>query len=125
MAGSQWFRGFQKLPKKRLCASCVLSLARVGVPIQSAVADSCPLVVFLSQAPDFASTKEEPQPLCRVEAAGVYPAFCVADACSAGSASGISRLYLWRLFSLDKLNGYLERDPVPSELTYRVPTRHR
>lgn len=46
MAGSQWFRGFQKLPKKRLCASCVLSLARVGVLIQSAVADSCPLVVF-------------------------------------------------------------------------------
>ncbi|XP_071896784.1 cilia- and flagella-associated protein 65 isoform X2 [Anas platyrhynchos] len=80
--------------------------------------------ICTSTAPDFASTKEEPQPLCRVEAAGVYPAFCVADACSAGSASGISRLYLWRLFSLDKLNGYLERDPVPSELTYRVPTRH-
>uniref|UniRef100_A0A493T5U6 Cilia and flagella associated protein 65 n=2 Tax=Anas platyrhynchos platyrhynchos TaxID=8840 RepID=A0A493T5U6_ANAPP len=80
--------------------------------------------ICTSTAPDFASTKEEPQPLCRVEAAGVYPAFCVADACSAGSASGVSRLYLWRLFSLDKLNGYLERDPVPSELTYRVPTRH-
>ncbi|XP_032045948.1 cilia- and flagella-associated protein 65 [Aythya fuligula] len=80
--------------------------------------------ICTSTAPELASTKEEPQPLCRVEAAGVYPAFCVADACSAGSAGGVSRLYLWRLFSLDKLNGYLEQDPVPSELTYRVPTRH-
>ncbi|XP_066855446.1 cilia- and flagella-associated protein 65 isoform X1 [Anser cygnoides] len=75
-------------------------------------------------APDLASTKEEPQSLCRVEATGVYPAFCIADACSAGSASGVSTLYLWRLFSLDKLNEYLEQDPAPSELTYRVPTRH-
>uniref|UniRef100_A0A8B9DIV1 Cilia and flagella associated protein 65 n=1 Tax=Anser cygnoides TaxID=8845 RepID=A0A8B9DIV1_ANSCY len=82
------------------------------------------ILVFLSQAPDLASTKEEPQSLCRVEATGVYPAFCIADACSAGSASGVSTLYLWRLFSLDKLNEYLEQDPAPSELTYRVPTRH-
>ncbi|NWU94723.1 CFA65 protein, partial [Upupa epops] len=70
------------------------------------------------------STKEKHQPLCCIVAAGVYPTFCITDACSAGSASGISKLHLWRLFSLDKLNEYLEQDPTPSELTYRVPTRY-
>ncbi|NXI43348.1 CFA65 protein, partial [Galbula dea] len=75
-------------------------------------------------APDLASTKEEQQPLCCIVATGVYPTFCVADACSAGSASSISKLQLWRLFSLDTLNDYLEQDPTPGELTYRVPTRH-
>ncbi|KFP73234.1 Coiled-coil domain-containing protein 108, partial [Acanthisitta chloris] len=48
-------------------------------------------------ATDLASTKE-PQPLCCIVARG--------------------------LFSLDTLNEYLERDLTPSELTYRVPTRH-
>ncbi|KAM6259969.1 cilia- and flagella-associated protein 65 isoform 4-T4 [Spheniscus humboldti] len=75
-------------------------------------------------ATDLASTKEEQQPLCCIVATGVYPTFCIADACSAGSASGLSKLHLWRLFSLDTLNEYLERDLTPSELTYRVPTRH-
>ncbi|NXD06142.1 CFA65 protein, partial [Nothocercus nigrocapillus] len=74
--------------------------------------------------PDFGSTKEEQQPLCSIVATGVYPTLCITDACSAGSARGISKLQLWRLFSLDTLNEYLERDPTPSELTYRVPTRH-
>ncbi|NXJ73978.1 CFA65 protein, partial [Trogon melanurus] len=74
--------------------------------------------------PDLVSKKEEQQPLCCIIATGVYPALCIADACSAGSASSISKLYLWKLFSLDTLNEYLERDPTPSELTYRVPTRH-
>ncbi|XP_055575401.1 cilia- and flagella-associated protein 65 [Falco cherrug] len=73
---------------------------------------------------DLASTKEEQQPLCCIVAKGVYPTFRIADACSAGSASGISKLHLWKLFSLDTLNEYLQRDPAPSELTYRVPTRH-
>ncbi|KAM6268884.1 cilia- and flagella-associated protein 65 [Porphyrio hochstetteri] len=75
-------------------------------------------------ATDVASTEKETRPLCCIVATGTYPTFCITDACSAGSASGISRLYLWRLFSLDTLNEYLERDPAPSELTYRVPTRH-
>ncbi|KAM9630301.1 cilia- and flagella-associated protein 65 [Morphnus guianensis] len=75
-------------------------------------------------ATDLASTTEEQQPLCCIVATGVYPTFCITDACSAGSASGISKLHLWRLFSLDTLNEYLERDPTPNELTYRVPTRH-
>ncbi|NWI97813.1 CFA65 protein, partial [Pitta sordida] len=73
---------------------------------------------------DLASTKEEQQPLCCIVATGIYPTLCITDACSAGSADNISKLHLWKLFSLDTLNEYLARDPAPSELTYRVPTRH-
>lgn len=80
---------------------------------------------FVSQVPDLASTKAEQRLLCCIEATGVHPTFHIADACSAGSASGISRLLLWRLLSLDTLNEYLQRDPAPSELTCSVPTRHR
>nr|XP_009674405.1 PREDICTED: coiled-coil domain-containing protein 108 isoform X1 [Struthio camelus australis] len=71
--------------------------------------------------PDLVSTKEEQQPLCCIVATGVYPTFCITDACS---FFFISKLHLWRLFSLDTLNEYLERDPTPRELTYRVPMRH-
>ncbi|XP_069717405.1 cilia- and flagella-associated protein 65 [Phaenicophaeus curvirostris] len=75
-------------------------------------------------ATDTVSTKEEQKPLCCIVATGVYPTLYTTDACSAGSASGISKSYLWRLFNLDTLNEYLQQDPTPSELTYRVPTRH-
>uniref|UniRef100_A0A8C5PZC7 Coiled-coil domain containing 108 n=1 Tax=Leptobrachium leishanense TaxID=445787 RepID=A0A8C5PZC7_9ANUR len=63
--------------------------------------------------------------LCRVTAHGVYPKFSVVDICPAGSARSLNKTQLWRLFSLEKLNTYLERDPTPEELIYRVPTRHR
>ncbi|NXY14896.1 CFA65 protein, partial [Atrichornis clamosus] len=75
-------------------------------------------------AADLASTEEEQQPLCWIVATGIYPTLCITDACSTGSASSFSRLHLWKLFSLDTLNEYLERDPTLGELTYRVPTRH-
>ncbi|NXM70139.1 CFA65 protein, partial [Serilophus lunatus] len=75
-------------------------------------------------ATDHASTKEEQQLLSCIVATGVYPTLCITDACSAGSTNNISKLHLWKLFSLDTLNEYLERDPAPGELTYRVPTRH-
>ncbi|XP_071418769.1 cilia- and flagella-associated protein 65 isoform X2 [Pithys albifrons albifrons] len=75
-------------------------------------------------ATDHASTEEEQQPLCCIVATGVYPTLCITDACSGGSANNISKLHLWGLFSLDTLNEYLQRDPTPGELTYRVPTRH-
>lgn len=55
----------------------------------------------------------------------VYPLLSILDVCPVGSAKGITRKHLWRLFSLDTLNSYLERDPTPQELTYEVPTRHR
>ncbi|NXG43747.1 CFA65 protein, partial [Psilopogon haemacephalus] len=80
--------------------------------------------VCTTNATGLVSTREEQQPLCCVVARGVYPTLHIADACSAGSAAGISKLHLWSLFSLDTLNEYLERDLTPSELTYRVPTRH-
>ncbi|XP_015214914.2 cilia- and flagella-associated protein 65 [Lepisosteus oculatus] len=66
----------------------------------------------------------EAQTLCQVCAEGVYPTLSVCDARSTGSMEGISKLQLWNLFSLDTLNSYLQRDPTPSELIYRVPTRH-
>ncbi|KAM9009589.1 cilia- and flagella-associated protein 65 isoform 7-T7 [Ara ararauna] len=75
-------------------------------------------------ATDLTSTEDQQQPLCCIVATGVYPTFCITDACSAGSGSGISKLHLWRLFSLDMLNKYLKQDPAPSELIYRVPSRH-
>lgn len=55
----------------------------------------------------------------------VYPLLSILDVCSMGSIEGITRKHLWHLFSLDRLNSYLERDPTPQELTFRVPTRHR
>ncbi|KAH0621232.1 hypothetical protein JD844_022312 [Phrynosoma platyrhinos] len=66
----------------------------------------------------------EKQSVCCVTATGIYPSICITDACGTGSARGISKLHLWRLFSLDTLNQYLEREPTPQELTFRVPTRH-
>ncbi|XP_050976101.1 cilia- and flagella-associated protein 65 [Labeo rohita] len=66
----------------------------------------------------------EPQSVCHVQAEGVYPTLEVMDARSCGSVEGLSKLQLWRLLNLDALNTYLRRDPSPSELTFRVPTRH-
>ncbi|KAL7881952.1 hypothetical protein AOLI_G00088010 [Acnodon oligacanthus] len=66
----------------------------------------------------------EPCSLCQVQAEGVYPTLEVTDVRSSGSMEGLSKLQLWRLFSLDSLNTYLHSDPSPPELTYRVPTRH-
>lgn len=48
------------------------------------------------------SVKGSRKPLCEVKAVGVYPALQVTDARCYGSASGISKSRLWRLFSLDK-----------------------
>ncbi|NXR64377.1 CFA65 protein, partial [Rhadina sibilatrix] len=80
--------------------------------------------ICTSRAAGLASTKEEQQPLCCVVATGVYPSLRITDACTTGIASSISKLHLWKLFSLDTLNEFLERDPTPGELTYKVPTRH-
>ncbi|XP_048049329.1 LOW QUALITY PROTEIN: cilia- and flagella-associated protein 65 [Megalobrama amblycephala] len=70
------------------------------------------------------SVEGEPQSICHVQAEGVYPILEVMDVRSCGSVEGLSKLQLWRLFNLDALNTYLRRDPSPSELTFRVPTRH-
>ncbi|MBZ3880635.1 Coiled-coil domain-containing protein 108, partial [Sciurus carolinensis] len=76
---------------------------------------------LLSHRDNKAGEKKE---LCQVSLVAVYPLLSILDACSMGSAEGITRKHLWRLFSLDLLNSYLTRDPTPWELTYKVPTRH-
>ncbi|XP_064420128.1 cilia- and flagella-associated protein 65 [Latimeria chalumnae] len=73
---------------------------------------------------DSSHSTEELQPLCSVSVDGVYPRLCISDARTAGSANGISKLQQWRLFSLEMLNTYLERDPTPLELIHKVPTRY-
>ncbi|KAM6178404.1 cilia- and flagella-associated protein 65 [Rhynchocyon petersi] len=66
----------------------------------------------------------EKRELCQVSLEGVYPLLSILDIYAMGSAEGITRKHLWHLFSLDTLNSYLERDPTPWELTYKVPTQH-
>ncbi|XP_018091209.1 cilia- and flagella-associated protein 65 isoform X2 [Xenopus laevis] len=75
-----------------------------------------------AQDPENAVGKE--QFLCCVTAQGVYPSLTIVDACPAGSASSLSKFQLWRFFSLERMNTYLQSDPTPEELIYRVPTRH-
>ncbi|NWH37950.1 CFA65 protein, partial [Chloropsis hardwickii] len=79
--------------------------------------------ICTSRAADLAS-KEKQKPLCCIVATAVYPTLRIADACMTGLASRFSKLYIWKLFSLDTLNEFLAQDPTPGELTYKVPTRH-
>ncbi|NXQ35424.1 CFA65 protein, partial [Alaudala cheleensis] len=106
-ARSKVFVHIKVRPARRLCYSWSIKYA-----------------ICTPRAADPASTKEEQQPLCCIVAAGVYPTLCITDACTTGIASNISKLRLWKLFSLDTLNEFLERDPTPGELTHKVPTRH-
>uniref|UniRef100_G1RCR5 Cilia and flagella associated protein 65 n=1 Tax=Nomascus leucogenys TaxID=61853 RepID=G1RCR5_NOMLE len=66
----------------------------------------------------------EKQELCCVSLVAVYPLLSILDVSSMGSAEGITRKHLWRLFSLDLLNSYLEHDPTPCELTYSAHPAH-
>ncbi|XP_040004712.1 cilia- and flagella-associated protein 65 isoform X2 [Xiphias gladius] len=65
-----------------------------------------------------------PQAVCEVRTKGVFPTLQVADVCSGGSVSRLSKVHLWKLFSLDSLNKHLLSDPSSVELTYGTPTRH-
>ncbi|XP_040912258.1 cilia- and flagella-associated protein 65 [Toxotes jaculatrix] len=65
-----------------------------------------------------------PQALCEVRAKGVFPTLQVTDVYSGGSEGTLSKVHLWKLFSLDSLNKYLLSNPSPAELTYGTPTRH-
>uniref|UniRef100_A0A3P8SQ41 Si:ch1073-349o24.2 n=1 Tax=Amphiprion percula TaxID=161767 RepID=A0A3P8SQ41_AMPPE len=62
--------------------------------------------------------------LCEVRAKGVFPTLQVVDACSGGSVGRLSKMHLWKFFSLDSLNEHLLSNPSPAELTFRTPTRH-
>uniref|UniRef100_A0A3B4UBL5 Cilia and flagella associated protein 65 n=1 Tax=Seriola dumerili TaxID=41447 RepID=A0A3B4UBL5_SERDU len=65
-----------------------------------------------------------PQPVCEVRAKGVFPTLQVTDVCGGGSVAGLSKVYLWKLLSLDSLNKHLLSIPSSAELTYGTPTRH-
>ncbi|NXY06369.1 CFA65 protein, partial [Pteruthius melanotis] len=77
--------------------------------------------ICTDKAGGLARRKEKRRSLCRIVATGTYPTLRITDAATAG---GASKLHIWKLFSLDTLNEYLEGNPTPGELTYRVPTRH-
>ncbi|KAM4558145.1 cilia- and flagella-associated protein 65 isoform 3-T3 [Odontesthes bonariensis] len=62
--------------------------------------------------------------LCEVRAKGVFPTLQVIDGCSGGSVGKLSKLHLWKLFSLDSLNQRLLSTPSPAELTFRSPIKH-
>lgn len=81
------------------------------------------LYISLSLPPGFVSSP--PQALCEVRANGVFPTLKVIDVFGSGSVDKLSKVHLWKLFSLDSLNKHLLSNPSPVELTYTTPTRHR
>ncbi|XP_068428766.1 cilia- and flagella-associated protein 65 isoform X2 [Clinocottus analis] len=64
-----------------------------------------------------------PQAVCEVRAKGVFPTLQVIDVCSGGSVGRLSKVHVWKLFSLDRLNEHILSNPSPAELTYRTSTR--
>nr|XP_030133177.3 cilia- and flagella-associated protein 65 isoform X5 [Taeniopygia guttata] len=107
-ARSKVFVRVKVRPARRLCYTWLIKYA-----------------ICTARAADLASAKEKQQQfLCCIVATGVYPTLCITDACTIGTASRNSKMHIWKLFSLDTLNEFLERDPTPGELTYKVPTRH-
>uniref|UniRef100_UPI0037E8BD37 cilia- and flagella-associated protein 65 n=1 Tax=Semicossyphus pulcher TaxID=241346 RepID=UPI0037E8BD37 len=65
-----------------------------------------------------------PKAVCEVRAEGVFPTLKVIDVCSTGSMAPLSKVHLWKLFSLDNFNKFLLCNPSTAELTYRTPVRH-
>ncbi|XP_059199527.1 cilia- and flagella-associated protein 65 [Centropristis striata] len=65
-----------------------------------------------------------PQAVCEVRTKGVFPTLQVIDVHSGGSVSQLSKVHLWKLFSLDTFNEHMLSNPSSAELTYTTPTRH-
>lgn len=65
------------------------------------------------------------QDVCEVHAQAVFPSLQVVNVCGGGSLGNLSKLNLWKLFSLDSLNEQLLWNPSPAELTSRLPNKHR
>jgi hypothetical protein len=61
--------------------------------------------------------------LCQMTANGVFPKIRVTDIKAIGSASNLSKDYLWRLFAVDSLNSTLSCEPNAEELIYSIATR--
>ncbi|XP_028250251.1 cilia- and flagella-associated protein 65 isoform X2 [Parambassis ranga] len=70
------------------------------------------------------SVSSPPQALCDVRAKGVFPTLQVIDICGGGGVSWLSKVQLWKLFSVDSLNKRLLCNPSSAELTFKIPTRH-
>nr|XP_019945243.1 PREDICTED: cilia- and flagella-associated protein 65 [Paralichthys olivaceus] len=70
------------------------------------------------------SVSSPPQAVCEVRAKGVFPTLQVTDVCGGGSSGRLSKMHLWKLFSLDSLNQHLLSTPSSAELIYRTPTKH-
>ncbi|XP_061648370.1 LOW QUALITY PROTEIN: cilia- and flagella-associated protein 65 [Phyllopteryx taeniolatus] len=65
-----------------------------------------------------------PQPVCEVRGKGVFPTLQVTDVFSGGIVAWLSKTYVWKLLSVDSLNGQLVCMPSPVEHSYRSPRRH-
>lgn len=65
------------------------------------------------------------QDLCEVHAQAVFPSLQVVNVYGGGSLGNLSKLHLWKLFSLDSLNKHLLYNSSPVELTSRLPNKHR
>ncbi|KAF7469989.1 Hypothetical predicted protein [Marmota monax] len=106
---------------RELCAAGLWGLLKIETAAWAKLQHAFGIGVYAASDNNKVGEKKE---LCQVSLVAVYPLLSVLDAYSMGSAEGITRKHLWRLFSLDMLNNYLARDPTPGELTYQVPTRH-
>uniref|UniRef100_H3C1V3 Uncharacterized protein n=1 Tax=Tetraodon nigroviridis TaxID=99883 RepID=H3C1V3_TETNG len=56
-----------------------------------------------------------PQDVCEVHAQAVFPSLQVVNVRGGGSLCSLSKLHLWKLFSLDCLNQHLLWNPSPAE----------
>ncbi|XP_035030976.2 cilia- and flagella-associated protein 65 [Hippoglossus stenolepis] len=75
-----------------------------------------------TEASGLVSTR--PKAVCEVRAKGVFPTLQVTDVCGGGSLGTLSKMHLWKLFSLDSLNMHLLSNTSSAELIYRTPTKH-
>ena len=78
-------------------------------------------IIYPNSEEDTSRSKNEL--LCNIIANGVYPKLSVVDVKAVGSASNLSKDYLWRLFSLDTLNSSMNCEPDAGELMYSIATR--
>lgn len=74
---------------------------------------------YLSCSLSLGSVSSPPKAVCEVRAKAVFPTLQVTDACSGGSVRRLSKVQLWKLFSLDSLNEQLLAIPSPAELMYK------
>lgn len=84
-------------------------------------------IVYLSSYEENIETKESPtnqkEVLCYMTANGVYPKLTITDIKGLGSASSLSKDYIWKILSIKELNTSMSCEPNPDELVYSIATR--